>query len=145
MLRSNMLRFIAGLVLIFCLTACGSGEVSRSVLNQAITLQLEYTQQELSQQLGLPAPDFQVRGIKVSRETPMRIDQLPAYQVQGEYTSALKFPHRTVVQKHNPFVVYLQQQVEGETWRLFIPEAGEPESLDPRQYQAWSSYLIAPG
>jgi hypothetical protein len=132
-----MLRFIIGLFLLLCLTACNSGDVSGSTLKQAIGLQLQHTQQELSRQLGLAEPGFQVQSIKVVQETPITIDRLPGYKVQGLYNVALQFPHRQVFQKDNPFSIYLQQQIEGETWRLFIPEAG-----DSPDEQVWTSYLI---
>lgn len=133
----KLLRVIAGLLLILHLTACSVSNLSRSTLEKAITLQLQYTQQELSQQLGLAEPDFRVQRIQVSQQMPLRIDRLPGYRVEGNYDITLQFPHHKIVQRDNPFVVYLQQQVKGQTWRLFIPEAGDRDDE-----QIWTSYLV---
>jgi len=103
------------------LTACGGNLPNRTLVEKAIALQFSQTQTELSRQLSVPSsvqPSFRIDDIKVKSRQFLKIDGLQSYRVRGTYTLTLSYPKRQVVQKQNPFEVYLQRQSEGKTWRL---------------------------
>jgi len=122
------------------LTGCGGRLPDRSLVEKAIALQFSQTQIELARQLRVPAasqPSFSLDAIQIDSRQPLRINGLRGYRVDGTYTLKLSYPDRTVVQRRNPFEVYLQRQVEGKTWRLARPQ---PSSADGDE--AWSTQLI---
>ncbi|MES1022830.1 hypothetical protein ABN584_08015 [Gloeocapsa sp. BRSZ] len=128
-----VLRLMAIAILFVLLTACSSGmQPSNKLVQSAIALQLEQTQQQLSKQLGVDFQGLKVEHIKIEQREPIEIQSLPSYHVRGTYDLSLKLP-RTLTQKQNTFDVYLQRQQEGKTWRLLIPQK------DP---STWLSYLI---
>ncbi|PPS43595.1 hypothetical protein B1A85_11775 [Chroococcidiopsis sp. TS-821] len=128
-----MLRLIAIALLFVLLTACSDGmQPSDKLVQQAIALQLEQTQQQLSKQLGVDFQGLKVEHVTIAQREPLEIQSLPAYRVRGTYDLTLKLP-RTLTQRQNSFDVYLQRQQEGKTWRLLIPQK------DP---STWLSYLI---
>lgn len=132
----GMLRVILAIGLAWLLTACsGAGtELRAELVEQAIAWQLSQTQQELSQQLRLPVtPDgIRVSHVKVTQQTPLKIQNLPSYQVRGTCDFTIKRPKHTLTQRQVPFEVYLQRQTAEKTWRAAYPkvnEAGEPTWL----------------
>lgn len=129
------MRLILTAMLLILLTACGNmgTEPSSKLVQIAIALQIEQTQQQLSQQLGVEFKGFDIDHVKINKREPLEIQQLPAYHLSGTYDLTLKLP-RQINQKHNPFDVYLQRQIEGKTWRLAIPQAGKDTN--------WITYLI---
>lgn len=133
------LRSLCVIALAVWLTACsavGNGP-TQALIEQAIALQLNQTQQGLSQQLKLKldANSFGIKSLAVTQQTPLMIDQLQSFRVQGTYDLVTKLPNREVTQRHNPFEVYLQRQAEGKTWRaarLETDVAGVPQWLTQR-------------
>jgi hypothetical protein len=125
-------RVIWAIALALLLTACGTMGVKlpNDLVEQAIALQLNQTQQQLNQQLRLDLqPEIGIRRIKIAEKNPLQIQQLQAYQVKGTCDYTIKLPKRDITQRQTPFEVYLQRQKEGKTWRLaFIKttENGEP-------------------
>jgi hypothetical protein len=110
------------------LTACGAGVgPSNQLVERAIALQLDQTQQELRQQLrlGSEPAQIQIRHLSIAKQTPLTIDNLQAFQVRGSYDFTLKLPKRQITRQQNPFEVYLQRQREGKTWRLAYLEVDE--------------------
>lgn len=87
---------------------------------QALTLQVQQTQAQLTQQLRLreAATEIQITQVKIQQRSPLTIDDLPGYRVQGTYTFKLALPSHTIVRRNNPYDLYLQRQSEGKTWRL---------------------------
>lgn len=132
-----MVRLIFTAIMLVLLTACGTGlEPSSKIVQRALALQLEQTQQQLSQQLDLKINSFEISRVTISQQQRQKIQELPAYHVQGNYNVTLKLPKRRVTQQ-NPFDIYLQRQKEGKTWRLAIPQfSGKGTS------PTWRSYLI---
>lgn len=129
----GMLRVILAIALVWLLTACGANgaEPRAELVEQAIAWQLSQTQQELSQQLRLPfTPDtIQVSHVKVTQQTPLKIQSLPSYRVKGTCNFTIQRPKHAMTQQEVPFEVYLQRQPEAKTWRvadLKVNEAGEP-------------------
>lgn len=112
---------LIGILLVLTLTACSRGTgPTRSLVQQAIALELNQAQQELGQQLRLdrePAKS-QINRVTITDEAPLTIEGLEAYRVQGTYDYTTALPSRKVIQRNNPFDVYLQRQREGKTWRL---------------------------
>jgi hypothetical protein len=132
-----MVRLIFSAIMLVLLTACGTGlEPSSKIVQRALALQLEQTQQQLSQQLDLKVNSFEINSVAISQQQRQKIQDLPAYHVQGNYNVTLKLPRRRVTQK-NPFDIYLQRQKEGKTWRLAIPQSSGKGTS-----RTWRTYLI---
>lgn len=132
-----MVRLIFTAIVLVLLTACGNIglEPSSRLVQRAIALQVEQTQQQLSQQLGLNVFGFEINRVAVTKQEPLMIQNLAAYHVQGTYNVTLKLPRR--VTQQNPFDIYLQRQKEGKTWRLALPQS---TGNDPKL--TWVTYLI---
>lgn len=126
------------IVLVILLTGCGSiGAPSRHLVEQAIVQQLHETQAALNQQLRLAVQptDLTIKRVLIQDQTPLTIDGLRAYRVQGTYNVTTKLRTRQITEQRNPFEVYLQRQKEGKTWRLArlaTDDEGEPLWLTER-------------
>jgi hypothetical protein len=107
------------------------------IIQKAIMLQLEQTEQGISQQLKTARPQLEISQINVKKIEPVYVSDLAAYHLQGTYNLTLKLPRQQVTQKKNRFDIYLQRQIEGKTWRLL---RRKPDIN--RQESPWSSYLI---
>ena len=134
-----MIRFVFTVILLILVTACTSLALlpTPELVQKAIALQLEQTQQQLNQQLDLNFQKFNIQRISITQEQPLTIENLPAYRVQGNYDFTVKLPKRSFKQVQKPFEVYLQIQKEGKSWRLLIPEKNRPNPQSK-----WQSYLI---
>ncbi len=132
-----MVRLIFTAIVLVLLTACGNIglEPSSRLVQRAIALQVEQTQQQLSQQLGLNVLGFEINRVAVTKQEPLMIQSLAAYHVRGTYNVTFKLPKRRVIQQ-NPFDIYLQRQKEGKTWRLALPRMGKEPKF------TWITYLI---
>jgi len=141
----GMLWIRMGLVLLLSLslTACGGQMPDRSLVEKAIALQFSQTQAELAQQLRVSSanqPSFSFSEVKIEARQPLQIDQFRGFRVEGTYELTLVYPNRSVVQRHNPFEVYLQRQAEGKTWRLARLQVGRSPAGNPDNY--WVTQLI---
>ncbi|MDF5740317.1 MAG: hypothetical protein V7L04_07980 [Nostoc sp.] len=134
-----MVRLILTAILLMLVTACGSiGLLPTSELVQkAIALGVEQTQQKLNQQLDLDFQGFEIKRLSITQEQPLTIENLPAFRIRGTYDLIVKLPKRRLTQPQQPFEVYLQIQQEGKTWRLLLPEKGSKDTQS-----IWRSYLI---
>ncbi|MEA5570386.1 hypothetical protein [Calothrix sp. UHCC 0171] len=134
-----MIRVIAICLLMVFLSACNSNPLTptNGLVKKAVTLQVEQTQQQLSQQLDLNVKSFEIKHLAISEQKYQIIQTLPAYHIRGTYDLTLKLPKRQLNQAKKPFDVYMQLQKEGKTWRLLQSEkvSGELEPI-------WRSYLI---
>lgn len=136
-------QLIVAVLLIVILSACGAPTPPRELapsgdlVKRAIALQLNQTEQRISEHLTASAPDLEVFGITVKQLEPIYIAKLAAYHLQGSYNLKIKLPNQKKVQKNNSFDVYLQRQIEGKTWRLLRRETDEK---DEKSY--WTTYLI---
>ncbi|NJM58194.1 MAG: hypothetical protein HC857_13190 [Synechococcales cyanobacterium RU_4_20] len=116
--------------------------------DSAIALEFAQTQQALSQQLRTPVPTFKIQHVSVSEQTPLRIEGLSAYRIQGQYDAEVKFPGKRYQQAQNIFDVYLQQQPPSQQstktdvirWRLAIPQIGEPDAAAGSQ--RWKTFPL---
>ncbi|MDX2240203.1 MAG: hypothetical protein NW224_05925 [Leptolyngbyaceae cyanobacterium bins.302] len=124
-----MLRGIWAIVLVILLTACGAiGQTpGKDLVEQAIALQLNQVQQELSQQLRLdtPTPEVKINRIAIAKQIPLKIKELSAFHILGACDYTVKLPNHSVSQQNIPFEVYLQRQQEGKTWRVAFPKTTE--------------------
>lgn len=137
------LRRAIALLLLICLTACGTAKPpvglapGGDIVKRAIALQIEQSQQRLSEQLATDNPDFQVTQISVKTLEPLYFGRLPTFHFHGTYNLKLDLPNQNVTQKDNEFDIYIQRQKEGKTWRWLQREATDSDN-PPR----WYSYLI---
>ncbi|HAC63802.1 MAG TPA: hypothetical protein DCF68_09745, partial [Cyanothece sp. UBA12306] len=87
--------------------------------------------------LNTTTPQLEISQINVKQLESILVAQLPTYHLQGTYNLKLILPRKKITQKHNQFNIYLQRQIEGETWRLLRQDI----SLSDQKGQ-WTSYLI---
>jgi hypothetical protein len=134
-----MVRLFLTAVLLILLVGCNSiGLLPTSELVQkAIALQLEQTQQQLNQQLDLNFQGFKIQHLKIRQEQPLTIQNLPTFRVLGTYDLTFQLPKRQLTKLQQPFDVYLQIQQEGKTWRLLLPDKASKDTE-----KVWRSYLI---
>jgi hypothetical protein len=131
------------MLLVGFLTACSAGgaALGGDIVQQAIALQVWQTQQTLSQQLQLAAPEpeqIAIRQVVVTTKSPLTIQKQSAYKLQGTYDFTLTLPKRQVTQRDNAFEIYIQSQPEGKTWRL------AQRGLDHEGNEKWLTQLIEP-
>lgn len=126
-------RFIL-IVLVASLSACSSVgmEPNRELVQKAIALQMQQTQQQLQQQVR----DLDIKKVNIAQKQPISIQDLPGFRVKGTYDLTIKLPKQKLTQQKNPFEVYLQRQKEGKTWRLALPQFNTDGIL------SWFTYLI---
>ncbi|WP_126147371.1 hypothetical protein [Synechococcus elongatus] len=135
--RAIVVRWLA-LVLVLVLSACTAfGLPDRAVIRAGLTLQLQQTETQLSDQLRLATPIIRVQKLKIRDRKPLDIGGRPAFQVLGQATWQLQQSGQKQQIKAQPFELYLQRQPQARTWRLAIPQ---PSSQSDRQ--EWSTYAI---
>ncbi|MCT7952476.1 hypothetical protein NG798_22025 [Ancylothrix sp. C2] len=125
------------LVLLSACTAIGPGP-SRSVVQEALRIQISQTQAQLAPQLNLSSrPELEITRVTISAEKPLLIEDLQGFKVQGFYDLTVTFPNQVIKQNKKFFELYLQRQKRAQTWRLARPlkEAGE-------QTEKWATYAI---
>ena len=122
--------------LILLLSACSTPTPPRElapngqIVQKAIALQLNQTQQKIADRLNASSPQIQLNQITVKQIEPIFVDKLATYHLKGTYTLIIKLPRQQVTQ-NNAFDIYIQRQAQGKTWRLLKREANQ-----------WTSYLI---
>ncbi|MDJ0676666.1 MAG: hypothetical protein QNJ36_15015 [Calothrix sp. MO_167.B42] len=133
-----MVRLILIAVLIL-LTACGNGVLppNSNLIKKAIAIQLEQTQQQLTEQVDLDFQGFEINHLTISKKIPLMMEHLPAYHLQGVYDLKFNIPQHDLKQPQKPFDLYMQIQPEGKTWRLIIPDHNS-QAAD----RVWRSYLV---
>ena len=134
-----MVRLILVAVFLILLTACGNGVLppNRNLIKKAIAIQLEQTQQQLQEQVGLDFQGFEINHLTISKKIPLMMEHLPAYHLQGVYDLQFNIPQHDLKQPQKPFDIYMQIQPEGKTWRLIIPERNSQAAN-----RVWRSYLL---
>jgi hypothetical protein len=134
-----MMRLVLTAILLVLLTACGTiGLLPTSQLVQkAIALQLEQTQQQLSKKLDLDFQGWEIERLSINQEQPLTVENLPAFRVRGTYDLIIKLPERQLKQLQQQFEIYLQIQREGKSWRLLLPDKSSKDTPG-----IWRAYLI---
>jgi hypothetical protein len=136
-MQGLVLRLVLGGLVLFLSGCVALGAPSKTVIQQALQLQVAQTQASLSQQLKLPAPTVGVRQIRVGDRSRLRIGDLPAYRIRGQFDLQPRQGRRQQSIKRSPFELYMQRQPEGKTWRLAVP-AGSTTGLE----QDWRTYAL---
>lgn len=126
-------RFIL-IMLVALLSACSSVEMepNRELVQKAIALQMQQTQQQLQQQVR----DLEIKKVNIAQKQPISIQDLPGFRVKGTYDLTIKLPKQKLTQQKNPFEVYLQRQKQGKTWRLALPQ------FNSDGVPSWFTYLL---
>jgi hypothetical protein len=127
------------LVLGVSLTACGGGQgPSTAVIERAIALTVEASQQPLAQQLRLTAPTAKVLGVdsvRLDRSEPEQIEGGRAYHLTGHYKLSYPQSDRKVTQENLPFELHLKPQKLGKDlrWQLATAtgDSDRPWQLKP--------------
>jgi hypothetical protein len=123
----KLLSFCLVVLFAIGLTACGTSGPSQAVLKGAIARQVVATQAPLSQQLRLPAPtlqDITISHINITDQSNLRINDSPAYHVQGTYDLSLKQSDHRANQTGDRFDVYVQSKLIGKViqWQTAQPD-----------------------
>ncbi len=137
-LRTGIAIILIGMISL--LTACGTGVpgLSQGIVQQAIALQLTLAQEEITRgwHLANPTPpDFAVKHVRIEHVEPTSIADTTAYRVTGSYD--LKVKSGQSLTQPSRFEVYLQPQLENETWRL-----ARLQGSTRQQPPTWGTYLI---
>ncbi|MBP0038000.1 MAG: hypothetical protein J7519_09875 [Roseofilum sp. SID1] len=128
------------IVLIGLLVACSNtgGSPRQALVKKAIALQLHLTQVQLNTPLHIErSPQLDVKGIQISSSDRLPDQKLPTFHIQGTYNLDIQLSGQTLKQRQNPFEIYVQEQIEGETWRLLRPQT-------TAEGTEWLSYQISP-
>jgi len=138
-MTKKMMRSLLTVILLLLVTACNGLVLlpTQELVQKAIALQVERTQQQISQQLTVEWKKFDIHGLSITQQQPLRIENLPAFRVQGTYDLTVQLPQRSFTIEHKPFEVLLQIQPEGKSWHLLIPEKTNQENGS-----LWRSYLV---
>ena len=126
------------MVLIWLLVACSGTRSSpnQALVKKAIALQLRLTQEQLNTPLHIArSPQLDVKSIQITDSDRLRDQKLPTFHLQGTYNLNIQLSEQTIKQRKNPFEIYVQQQIEGETWRLLRPQT-------TAEGTEWLSYQI---
>ena len=129
--RGTLRRFAVGLVLLLLplvLVACGGpGQPPRSVLLDALALQIQLTQGSIAQALELEAPGLpQVSRVRVEEQQALSIGEARGLRLAGRFDWRLA---DDPIRVDSPFELYLARGERGQSWRLARP--GSPAPLDP--------------
>ena len=142
-------RMVVAMLLMGLLAACGGEPPPQAIVEQAIALEINQTQQQLQQQLFRGSTEFpagRVDHVKVKKQQSQTLpseraasSKLNGYRVEGTYDLIVETPSQRSTRRQNPFEVYLQYDSEGKTWSLAQPLPPDAEgqifwetrSLDP--------------
>ncbi|MBD2015839.1 hypothetical protein H6F96_17930 [Microcoleus sp. FACHB-53] len=140
-------RLIVSLVLtaifLVALTACGANTPplglapNKQLVQKAIALQVNQTQERLTQRLQSIPPKIQITQVTLKQLEPLFLDDLATFHIWGTYSFKVNLPSQQLPQQQRPFDVYLQRQPEGKTWRLVIPDR-----MGNSSPVSWRTYVI---
>ncbi|MCU0551676.1 MAG: hypothetical protein MUC48_20230 [Leptolyngbya sp. Prado105] len=128
MLRKSI-QITLTIVLAIGLVACGGRySVPGNVLKDAIAISVNQTEQQISQELKLSAvPKVSIDRVKITEQTPQKIQGIDGFHVKGVYDFTLKLPKRQETQADNSFDLYLQRKTEGKTQLWQLAQRGEED------------------
>jgi len=108
------------------------------IIERAIELQLQETEAQLSQNLGLSQPlTWQIDRIDIRDRQWIPIENLPGFQLSGNYILTARSASQRLYRRRYSFQIYLQRQKEGKTWRLARPVGTERD-------RRWLTELVPP-
>ncbi|MBD2423278.1 hypothetical protein H6G16_07300 [Cyanobium sp. FACHB-13342] len=121
-------------VLPFALVGCsGVGQPPRSVLLQALELQIQLTQGAIADALALESGGIpEVSRVRVSQQESVRIGEAKGLRVEGQFDWRLAGDR---IRVDSPFELYLERGERRQSWRLARPR-GDAGTASPG-VQAW--------
>ena len=129
-LQRGLLLLLPLLLLVsVMLSGCQAvGQPPRSVLLQALGLQIELTQGAIAQALDLEAQGLpEVNRVRVEEQQTIRIGEAQGLRLAGRFDWRLPGdPFRV----DSPFELYLLKGEKGQTWRLARPVGGRDSIQD---------------
>ena len=126
--------------LLFNLSACGAAnEPPRQQLLQALSLQIQLTQSEISRSLDLPEVSGTptVSRVRIENQESIHIGDQLGVKVAGRFDWQLSGDR---MQVDSPFEIYLERGERGESWRLARP-GGSGDGIR----QDWLTYPLPVG
>jgi hypothetical protein len=132
----NKLILVFLLFLLVAIAGCSFSiyPLNMPLVERAIYRQFAPIQGGISEQLSWQLKGFQVGNVKITTLESLLIDNLPSYHLRGNYNLKVNLPQRKYEEKNHPFDLYIQQQREGKSWRLAVPQ-------DENQH-SWLTYLL---
>ena len=129
--RAVFQRLTVGLALVLLtlvLVACGGpGQPPRSVLLDALALQIQLTQGSIAQALELEPPGLpQVSRVRVEDQQAIPIGEARGLRLAGRFDWRLA---NDPIRVDSPFELYLARGERGQSWRLARPSSAAP--LEP--------------
>jgi len=121
MLR-RFVKALAVFLLPLLLVACGGpGQPPRSVLLDALALQIQLTQGSIAQALALDTPGMpQVSRVRVEEQQAVAIGEGRGLRLAGRFDWRLA---DDPIRVDSPFELYLARGEKGQSWRLARPDA----------------------
>jgi hypothetical protein len=136
-LSRTLLGFLLPLLLAVstALTGCtGVAQPPRSVLLQALELQIQLTQGAIAEALALEAAGTpEVSRVRVAEQDTVRIGEAKGLRLVGQFDWRLA---GDPIRVDSPFELYLQRGERGQSWRLARP-IGDPAPDGADSQQAW--------
>jgi len=128
--RGALRRLAVGLALLLlplALVGCGGvGQPPRSVLLDALALQIQLTQGSIARALELEPPGLpQVSRVRVEDQQAMPIGDARGLRLSGRFDWRLA---DDPIRVDSPFELYLARGERGQSWRLARP--GSPSPMD---------------
>jgi hypothetical protein len=132
----RLIALVLMLVLLLPLSACsGPGQPPRSVMLEALALQIELTQASIANALALEAGGLpEVSRVRVDHQQAMPIGEAKGLRLSGQFDWRLA---GDPIRVDSPFELFLQRGERGESWRLARPSG----SSDGRT-QEWLTYPL---
>ncbi len=118
--RLASLGLTLALLLPLGLAGCGlQAQPSRSVLLQALALQIQLTQAQVARALDLEAAGLpEVSRVRVEQQQPIRIGEAAGLKLAGHFDWRLA---GDPIRVDSAFELFLQQGERGQSWRLARP------------------------
>ena len=117
------------------LTGCSaSAQPPRSVLLQALELQIQLTQGAIADALALNAGGMpEVSRVRVAQQQPIGIGEAKGLRLEGQFDWRLA---GDPIRVDSPFELFLQRGERGQSWRLARP-VGPAPSTGADSQQTW--------
>lgn len=125
LLRRQGVRRLLPVLLVLCvaLSGCqGLHQPPRSVLLQALALQIELTQGAIAKALDLEAPGLpEVNRVRVEEQQAISIGESRGLRLSGRFDWRLP---GDPIRVDSPFELFLVRGAKGQSWRLARPVGG---------------------
>lgn len=137
LLLPRLSAWLLPLLLMVCmvLTGCSAtAQPPRSVLLQALELQIQLTQGAIADALALDAAGVpEVSRVRVAQQQPIGIGEAKGLRLEGQFDWRLA---GDPIRVDSPFELFLQRGERGQSWRLARPVGPAPSAGADGQ-QTW--------